>query len=357
MHSAQGEKEIIRQNLKITSIVGTRPQLIKLAIVSKELEKRKVEHSIIHTEQHYDYNLSDMFFEDLDLPRTSVNLGVGSGTHGYQTGLMLYRIESALEDVKPDIVIVYGDCNSTLAGALAATKLKIPVAHVEAGLRCHNKTMPEEINRIVVDAVSNYHFCPSNSAIEKLMYEGILAHDTGDVMYDSFLMAKKSLPQKPMFKLDNYILVTIHRAENTEDEEIFKKILGAIIILSEKHPIIFPIHPRTQRLLTSNPLLNFIVDPIGYKEMLALEKNAKVIVTDSGGVQKEAFWFGVPCVTLRNETEWIETVKMGGNILADPKCDDIVERVLSRIGKTFKNTPNPYGDGNAGKKIVNILLK
>lgn len=352
--------------MKIVSIVGARPQFIKCAPMSKALRKEAVE-ILVHTGQHYDDAMSRIFFRDLDLPAPDYHLGIGSGPHGAQTGLMLRGIEEVLVKERPDVVIVYGDTNSTLAGALAAAKLDLPVAHVEAGLRSYNRRMPEEINRVVADRVSTWLFCPTSTAVSNLAREGIArgVHLVGDVMYDA-LMENVRRAEATSRVLDalhllprEYFLATVHRAENTDRAERLEGILGALAELARAgHTVVLPMHPRLKNRAggsAGNGDPRFLrVDPLSYPDMLVLEKQARAILTDSGGVQKEARWLGVPCVTLRDETEWVETVHEGWNILAGNVHAKIVEAAL-------RSAP-PTADGGcaeqlgAPRRIVDVLL-
>ena len=324
---------------------------------------------IVHTGQHYDNNMSRIFFDELEIPKPDYDLRVGSHAHGKQTGMMLDRIEEVLLKEDPDWVFVYGDTNSTLAGALAAAKLHIPLAHVEAGLRSFNKRMPEEINRILTDHISTLLFCPTDRAVENLKGEGIEegVYNVGDVMYDSALynlmraeersdvFNRLGLPTK------GYFLSTLHRQENTDDPE---RLISLLTVLSNLgHPVIMPIHPRTKKVLLDYGLSNEklkglrIIPPVSYLDMLVLEKNARVILTDSGGVQKEAYFFKVPCITLRDETEWVETVESGWNRVVGSdqvKIRDTAEAAISLYPNSYKDL---YGDGKASEKIVEILFQ
>ena len=348
--------------MKVVTVVGARPQFIKAAAVSRLLRDQHTE-ILIHTGQHYDENMSDVFFQELDIPAPDYNLGVGSGLHGAQTGEMLARIEQVLLSEKPDRVLVYGDTNSTLAGALAAVKLHIPVAHVEAGLRSFNRAMPEEINRIVTDHVSDLLFCPSDVAAQHLAHEGIThgVHVVGDVMADTLLYATERASQHSTILEDlgllpgNYLLATVHRAENTDDPERLQAILTAFAAVRE--PIIFPIHPRTrQRMADQNAFAILegsqvkLIEPLGYLDMVRLEQSARLILTDSGGIQKEAYWLKVPCITLRDETEWVETVENGWNCLVGADREKIILAIDSFYPP--ENYPVLYGDGKAAKKII-----
>ncbi len=349
--------------MKICSIVGARPQFIKAAVVSRAVRKvaREV---LIHTGQHYDDAMSARFFRELEIPEPDYNLGVGSHLHGKQTAMMLERIEGVLEKEAPKLVLVYGDTNSTLAGALAAAKLLIPVGHVEAGLRSFNRKMPEEINRVVADRLSDFLFCPTPAAVENLRREGVTkgVRLTGDVMFDAlkYYLKKAGADEVLMrFSLESegYLLLTIHRAETTDDPGRLAAIFKALSGLDEK--ILFPAHPRTRKALKANairPGKNIrLVEPVGYLEMLALESRAKMILTDSGGVQKEAYLFGAPCVTLRDETEWVETVETGWNILAGAGPE-----AIKRAVGTFRPPgarPELFGDGRAAVKIADLIAK
>jgi UDP-GlcNAc3NAcA epimerase len=350
--------------LKIATIVGARPQFIKAAPVSRwlRLHYREI---LVHTGQHYDYLLSEVFFRELGIPTPDYNLGVGSASHGRQTGEMLARLEEVLLQEKPDWVVVYGDTNSTLAGALAAAKLHISVAHVEAGLRSYNRTMPEEINRVLTDHLSSLLFCPTDTAVRNLAREGITqgVYQVGDVMYDVALWGlemaerKSTILESLGLKPNGYLLVTIHRPSNTDDPRNLSAIVSALNDVTET--VVFPTHPRTQKALKHwgiHPNSNVrLIEPVSYLDMLMLEKNARMILTDSGGVQKEAYILGVPCVTLREETEWVETVEAGWNILVGANRERIVEAVRN-FQPTGERLPL-FGDGNASRRIVEILTQ
>jgi len=353
--------------MKIISVVGARPQFIKLSSLSKELRKKHRE-IILHTGQHYDDELSRVFFSELSIPKPDYNLGIGSAEHGEQTGKMLKAIEEALLFEKPDLVIVYGDTNSTMAGALAAAKQNIPVAHVEAGLRSFVKSMPEEINRVLTDHVSSLLFCPTPTSVRNLKREGMTkgVHLVGDVMYDS-LRENLSVAEKKSKVMNNlnlqkkeFYLITIHRAENTDIRKNLKKITQILTNLDKK--VVFPIHPRTrkrlsefkllERLLSKNDLL--LIDPVSYLDMLVLEKNARCVLTDSGGVQKEAFFLKTPCLTLREETEWVETVESGWNFVVGLEFEKIKQN-LNKTVKPSKSHGTPFGEGKASQKITEVL--
>lgn len=354
---------------KILSIIGARPQFVKMALLSWELRKHFKE-IVLHTGQHYDLNMSDVFFRDLKLPKVNYNLEVGSTTQARQTAQIMELIEFVIKKEKPDLAIIYGDTNSTIAGALAATKLHIPVAHVEAGMRSYNRRMPEEINRVVSDHISDLLFCSTKSAAEILKKEGIKkgVHFVGDVMYDLQFKTQKSLADKKinndiLRKLEltpkEYILATVHRQENTDEKDNLQNIFRAFEEINQT--IVYPIHPRTRKFIRLQRMETYvkkiknlkIINPTSYSETISLEQNAKVILTDSGGVQKEAYMAQVPCVTLREETEWVETVQSGWNKLAGTDV-----KKIARFVKNFpkpKSHPNFLGKGEAYLKISQII--
>jgi len=356
--------------MKVLTVVGARPQFIKCAPVSKEIRKVGTE-ILVHTGQHYDAGMSDVFFQDLDLPKPDHHLGVGSGSPSQQTAQMLEKLERIMMEEKPHCLLVYGDTNSTIAGALAAVKLHIPVVHVEAGLRSFNREMPEEINRVVTDHVSSLLLCPTETGIENLKREGIIkgVYLIGDVMYDAlwdnWTLAKERSSILPRLQLTTkqYALVTVHRAENTDNSDNLRNILKALTQLGrEKEKIVFPIHPRTKKRLHelgwNPPNQVLVVDPVSYLDMISLEANASIILSDSGGVQKEAYWLGVPCITLRNETEWIETVKSGWNVLAGTESKTIVGLYKKRKGKKV-STYNGWSwrKGEASGRVAGLLAE
>jgi len=348
---------------KVVSVVGARPQFIKAAAVSREVRKRHTE-ILVHTGQHYDYEMSGIFFSGLEIPPPEVNLGVGSGSHAAQTGAMLKGLEDVLSAERPEWLIVYGDTNSTLAGALAAAKLSVPVAHIEAGLRSFNRRMPEEVNRVVADHLSDLLLCPSDTSVKNLAAEGISerVHLVGDVMLDVLIWARERIEMRPPdicrrlgVGEKSYVLATVHRSENTDDWSRLRRILNAFNALGE--PVIFPVHPRTRRVIAAadyrlEPHVRAI-DPVGYVEMVALASSARLILTDSGGLQKEAYWLGVPCVTLRDETEWVETVQEGWNTLVGADSEKIVETVRSFA--PLDSRPVLYGDGQAAVRCGALL--
>ena len=352
--------------MKIVSIVGARPQFIKAAPVSAALRKKHQE-LLLHTGQHYDDNMSRIFFDEMKIPRPDKNLGVGSGSHAQQTGQIMIGVEKYLMSEKPDWVIVYGDTNSTMAGALAAVKLHIPVAHIEAGLRSFNRRMPEEINRVVADSVSKILFCPTETAVQNLAREGIVrnVHNVGDVMFDAALKFAPLAEKKSQIlgqlgvREKEYFLLTLHRAENTDNENNLRRIVDAIV--EAPLVVIFPVHPRTRKFLNDYRLFEKlkkssqvrIIEPVSYLEMILLEKKARKILTDSGGVQKEAYFYKVPCITLRNETEWVETVEDGWNILVGSNTEKIV-RAMNGFNPNSAQKGH-YGDGKAAEKIAAII--
>ena len=360
-------------SLKVVAIVGARPQFIKAATVSRVLRSHcNITEILVHTGQHYDQNMSEVFFDELEILKPEYNLGIGSGNHGMQTGRMIEVIEQVLLTEKPDWLLVYGDTNSTLAGAIAASKLHIPIAHVEAGLRSFDNQMPEEINRILTDRISTLLFAPTTTAVNHLKNEGIndfFIHLVGDVMYDAALYYQQkaeslsNIITKLNLQPKNYILATIHRAENTDNPEILANIFNSLINLSQEVSIVVPLHPRTKKMLASIELLDTVsisltlIEPVGYFDMILLEKNAKLIATDSGGIQKEAYFYQVPCVTLRDRTEWIELVHSGWNTLVSTQS---TSNIITQIKQALINPVPPinqliYGDGTAANQIVDRL--
>lgn len=355
--------------MKISTIVGARPQFIKAAVVSRALIEHRAGliESIIHTGQHFDANMSDVFFEELDIPRPQHNLGVGGGTHGENTGRMLEQIEGVLRKDRPDWVLVYGDTDSTLAGALAAVKLHIPVAHVEAGLRSFNRRMPEEINRVLTDHIASLLFTPTELADTNLSREGIAGTSVlrvGDVMYDAALYygAKAEKASNALVRLGlvskSYVLATVHRQENTDSRDHLQDIVNSFTACART--IVWPMHPRTRKRLAdfgiTVPDSIQITDPLGYLDMVLLEKHASAIATDSGGVQKEAYFHGVPCVTLREETEWMELIDAGWNVLAPPLSGKLVE-TLTKAAPPATCQAGIYGDGHAARHIAGHLAR
>lgn len=358
--------------MKIVTILGARPQFIKSASVSKAIENsNSIKEVVVHTGQHYDANMSNVFFEELGLIKPKYELHIGSGNHGEQTGKMLIEIEKVLVTEKPDYTLIYGDTNSTIAGALASVKLHIPIIHVEAGLRSYNRRMPEEINRLISDQLSEILFTPSDSATENLLKEGInlsKIHNVGDVMFDNVLHFSKiaenrsAICQDLGLKNKNFVLATIHRAENVDDYETILNIFLTLDKISHRIPVILPIHPRTKAavqkfgFLHNNFNTNFrLIEPVGYLDMLQLEKKAFKIITDSGGVQKEAYFLRTPCVTLRTETEWIELVEAGVNQLVNPVSSDMIIESTFNSTEVFTENQNLYGDGKSSIRIINII--
>lgn len=349
---------------RIFTIIGARPQFIKASVVSKAIkESNTLSEILLHTGQHFDKNMSDVFFEQLGIPRPDVQLDIHGGNHGEMTGRMLLEIEKALLDYKPDMVMVYGDTNSTLAGALAAAKLHIPVVHVEAGLRSFNMKMPEEINRILTDQISDWLFCPTVTAVKNLTREGfsdkpVKMIQVGDVMQDAALLFAKSAIAPLAVLPEEYVLATLHRAENTDDPQ---RLSAIVLALNELHknvsPIVLPLHPRTRKLISQLGLqLNVkVIDPVGYFEMLWLLDHCQLVLTDSGGVQKEAFFFGKACVTMRDQTEWVELVEIGANELVGANTDIIIDAVKRNINRKVSDPDKLYGGGAAAIKIIEQL--
>jgi len=365
--------------MKIVTVVGARPQFVKAAPVSRALASRGATEVLIHTGQHYDPQLSDVFFQQLALRAPDHHLGIGSGSHGAQTGRMLEAIEAILLRDRPDCLLVYGDTNSTLAGALAAAKLAVPVAHVEAGLRSFNRSMPEEINRVLTDHVADLFFCPTEAAVANLRAEGITrgVHQVGDVMYDSALhyLSLAEAGPNPLDALGlascGYYLATLHRAGNTDDAGRLRVLISLLASLDA--PVVFPVHPRTAKVMAGQGISAATgalrpIPPASYLDMLLLERHARAILTDSGGVQKEAYFFGVPCITLRAETEWVETVEAGWNTLADADATRF-RAAIARLA-IWRGADAPFGDsagaparrdlygtGHAAEAIADILLE
>lgn len=345
--------------MKVVSIVGARPQFVKAAVLSRELRKEHTE-ILVHTGQHYDSNMSNVFFQEMEIPAPDYNLNIGSGNHGEQTGAMLKGIEEVLLKEKPDWCLVYGDTNSTLAGALAAVKLHIKVAHVEAGLRSFNRRMPEEINRVLTDHISDLLLCPTQTAVDNLRNEGITTgvHLVGDVMYEALMWAVEKARTHSTILTDlnltpkKYLLATVHRAENTDNPERLGNILSAFNQIQE--PLVWPVHPRTRKKLEEmhwQPGDHIqLIDPVGYLDMAQLEENARMIITDSGGIQKEAGWLCVPCVTLRDDTEWLETIVGGRNILVGANQEKILTEV--RLFQPPYHNSKIYSCANASFQII-----
>lgn len=365
-------KYMSKKKLKIATIVGARPQFIKVALLSNMLRKHHNE-VLIHTGQHYNQEMSDVFFNELSIPIPEYNLEIGSNSQGAQTGRMIESIETVLVNENPDLVIIFGDTNSTLAGAIAASKLHIPIVHVEAGLRSYNKRMPEEVNRVLSDHVSDLLLCPTNTSVRNLENEGISknVYNVGDIMYDvilsnikkaegtySFNVIAKMLgysSEKIPIECPKYYLSTIHRAENTENVELLLKTLD--VFESLDYPVIFPLHPRTQKLITNYQYRYhniYFLNPVGYLLMIYLIKNAKMVITDSGGVQKEAYFLRTPCTTLRNETEWVETLLNGWNVLCS-QDDKHIYQYISRTKPSEFPSTNPFGDGKTTEKIIELI--
>lgn len=350
------------KNIKILTILGARPQFIKAGSVSREITKHKnIKEVIVHTGQHYDSNMSDIFFDEMKIPKPDYFLGIGGKSHGAMTGQMIEKIEEVALKEQPDWVMVYGDTNSTLAGAIVASKLHIKLAHVEAGLRSFNMKMPEEINRILTDRISNVLFCPTDKAIQNLKNEGFEKFDckivkSGDVMQDGAIFYKQ-FAKKPLIEFSgNFILSTIHRAENTDDITRLKNIIEALNIINKTTQVILPLHPRTKKIVRDNKIqIDFTtIEPIGYLEMVWLIDNCEMVMTDSGGLQKEAYFFKKPCITLRDETEWVELVENGFNVLVGANSEKMIEVFETRDFKKDFDI-DLYGKAEASKKIINIF--
>ncbi len=359
--------------MKILTILGARPQFIKAGSVSREIRRQAdagedIEECIIHTGQHYDENMSDVFFKEMYIPKPDYFLGVGGSSHGAMTGQMIEKIEHILAAESPDWVMVYGDTNSTLAGAIAASKMKIKIAHVEAGLRSFNMAMPEEINRILTDRVSALLFCPTSTAYKNLMNEGLEAWQTGaeaiisgDVMQDGALFYRGLSQMPPGLEVnDDYVLCTIHRAENTDDPDRLGSLVAALTEIAKQKRVILPLHPRTRKILEQGQYDTSklqIIEPVGYMNMVWLIDHCDLVMTDSGGLQKEAYFFRKPCITLRDETEWVELVDLGANLLVGAKKEAILRAFERRSSiVTGFEGHDPYGGGGASKRIVERLL-
>jgi UDP-GlcNAc3NAcA epimerase len=362
--------------VKIVTVVGARPQFIKAAVVSRVIREHNKKHPeqfiqevIVHTGQHYDESMSQIFFDELDIPHPDYNLEISGGFHGEMTGRMLEKIEHVLLVEKPDWLLIYGDTNSTLAGAVAASKLHIPIAHVEAGLRSFNSKMPEEINRILSDRVSTLLFCPTGTAVNNLKAEGIESGvmNVGDVMYDASLfyrgMARKnsSILESLSLTDETYVLVTCHRAENTDETSRLREIAIGLSSVAEQHRVVLPLHPRTKKALLEKNLIGLLgdvetIDPVSFLDMVQLEESASLIITDSGGVQKEACFFNVRCLTMRDETEWVETVESNRNKLVGASSIKIKEAASIALNSEVQESTQLYGDGQAAEKIIQHLI-
>ncbi len=363
--------------MKIVTVIGARPQFIKASAVCRAISKynrnsdKPISEILLHTGQHYDKKMSDIFFDQLEIPKPQYNLGIKENSHGAMTGKMLMKIEEVLMQEKPECLLVYGDTNSTLAGALAAVKLHIPVAHVEAGLRSFNMIMPEEVNRIVTDRLSELLFCPTVTAVNNLAKEGVSqgVHNVGDVMFDmSIFCRKKAMNEYSLknwgVKEKQYVLCTVHRAENTDSQEKLEGIFGALQTINKDKQVIIPLHPRTLNMIKKYKIDHYLYDlnvlnPVSYLEMARLQVSAAAIITDSGGMQKEAYFFGVPCLTLRDETEWVETIELGCNV-----CCGTDKTLILQEWEKLKNAntnpwktiqEQPYGSGNSAEAIVQLL--
>lgn len=355
--------------MNIATVVGARPQFIKAAAVRRAMASQpRIRDILIHTGQHFDDNMSEIFFRDLEIPKPEHHLGIGGGTHGQNTGRMVEKIETVLLAEKPDRVVVYGDTDSTLAGALAAVKLGIPLAHVEAGLRSFNRRMPEEINRVLTDHAADLLFAPTETAVENLAAEGIRGsrvRQVGDVMYDATLFFRDRARRPSQVQLEHggaFVLCTIHRAENTDDPHRLSAIVRLVNRVAATLPVVLPLHPRTARALENPAVGKFskgvqVTPPLGFLETAWLLRHCRLLLTDSGGMQKEAYFHGKPCVTLREETEWVELVKIGANRLVSPESGDALVTIHGAMETTISSTANLYGDGRAGTQIVRELLE
>lgn len=359
------------RKVKLVTVIGARPQFIKAAAVSRALAAtRAIQEILVHSGQHYDHGMSQIFFEELGIPEPAIHLGVGSGSHAVQTGRIMIELEKHCDELKPDMVMVYGDTNTTLAAALAAAKLHIPVAHVEAGLRSFNRTMPEEINRLLTDQVSDLLFAPTAVAVDNLRREGVdgaKVHRVGDVMFDVALLFKERAIERSdvlaRLRLRNgpYVLATIHRAGNTDDRGKLEGIVAGLERVARTIPVVWPIHPRTRQSLHGAGIRCegipglLLMEPVGYLDMVALEAAAKAIVTDSGGVQKEAFFHRVPCVTVRPDTEWTELVSAGVNRLCAAEPGAIFEAVQQMMACAGDWNAPDYGDGHAAARIASVI--
>jgi len=360
--------------MKIGLVLGTRPQIIKsVPIIIEASKNENIQLDVIHTGQHYDYNMSHIFFDEMDLPDPLINLNVGSGTHGFQTGKIMIELENVLHRIKPDIVLVPGDTNSTLAAALTAAKMHIQVAHFEAGARSFDMSMPEEINRRLTDHCSDILFTVTENCMKNLLKEDIQSnkiYQVGDTMYDVLLMNRIKINKSKVLKnndlIENeYITITTHRQENVDDPYKLKCLVNMLIELSDLK-FVFPIHPRTRNRLKDNNLIKKLekaenvklLSPLNYHDMIKLIKNSKILLTDSGGMQKEAYWLKIPCITLRENTEWIETIEFGANILLEVSNTEIKNHIKMLFNEDIISanfTQNPYGDGKSAEKIIHIL--
>ncbi len=351
--------------MKLISLIGARPQIIKEAILNKEFEKKGIKEILVHSGQHYDFNMSDVFFQVLNIRKADYNLGVGSATHAQMTARTMIEFEKVVLKEHPDIILVYGDTNTTLAGAIVGAKLKIPVAHVEAGIRQEPKDMPEEINRVLTDHISKYLFCPSELAVNNLKKEGITegVYFTGDIMYDLFLKMKPYFKEDIIDKLNleenKYIVTTIHRDFNTDSKEKLESILKELDKITKEIKVVFPIHPRTKKQTKKFDLEQYtknilMIEPLDYLSMMGLVQKSFFVITDSGGLQKEAYFAGKRVIVVMPDTGWRELTDAGWNILSRP--GEIKDKMNCIINNTIDSKPkNIYGDGNAGKKIVKIL--
>ncbi|MBK5283794.1 MAG: UDP-N-acetylglucosamine 2-epimerase (non-hydrolyzing) [Bacteroidia bacterium] len=355
--------------MKILTVVGARPQFIKAAAVSREIKKHVgLEEIIVHTGQHFDDNMSEIFFREMEIPEPKINLGINDMTNAAMTGKMIIELEKVMSDIKPDVVLIYGDTNSTLAGAIAGRKLHIKLAHVEAGLRSFNMKMQEEINRIVADRISDFLFCPTEDAFNNLRKEGFENFgckllNCGDVMFDAALYYSQASAEKSdiigKLNLKDYIICTLHRAENTDNNERFTSIIEALNVISQKIPVVLPMHPRTKKIIASKNLKFYfkVIEPVGYFDMLELLKHSRLVMTDSGGLQKEAFFFKKFCVTLRDDTEWHQLAEDGYNGIAGSDTEKILLFADEMLNKKLSFSEKYFGNGDASKIIAETLLQ
>lgn len=352
--------------MKVLSIIGARPQFVKEAVIHDAFKKKRIDEIILHTGQHYDSNMSDIFFKVLEIKKPDYNLGIGSGTHAFQTGKAMMGIEEVCFKEKPDCILVFGDTNATLAGAIVGAKLKLPVAHVEAGLRQEPRDMPEETNRVLTDRISDFLFCPTELAVENLKHENLTSgvFYVGDVMYDLFLKVKNTIDTEAVLKKyqlekKHFVLLTLHRDFNTDDRDRFESILKGVYSISKRETVLFPIHPRTRKMVSKYGFEEYlslcqVVEPVSYKDLVAVLSYARLVITDSGGLQKEAFFAGTSALVMMEDTGWRELIDIGWNCLVDCDTELIVEKAFSHA-PGLDSYLKLYGSGDAGKRIADIL--
>lgn len=354
--------------MKVLSIIGARPQFVKEAVIHEAFKRKGIEEVLLHTGQHYDANMSEVFFEVLEIKKPDYNLGIGSGTHAYQTGKAMMGIEDVCFKEKPDCILVFGDTNATLAGAIVGAKLKIPVAHVEAGLRQEPRDMPEETNRILTDRISNFLFCPTELAVKNLKHENLTSgvFHVGDVMYDLFLKVKNTIDAEAVLKKyqlekKHFVLLTLHRDFNTDDRNRFESILKGVYGISKRETVLFPIHPRTRKMVSKYGFEEYlslcqVVEPVSYTDLVALLSHARLVITDSGGLQKEAYFAGTSALVMMEDTGWRELIDIGWNCLVDCDTDLIVDKAFSHT-RVLNSSLKLYGSGDAGERIADILVR